>query len=321
LITSSNCINVNCSEEIVCPKLENAVTIDGRWTSNDEWNDAISEELRFVSNPGKVYFRIKHDDESLFLLIDYITLIKPQERDAAGIMIDTKNDGGDIMQKDDYFLGSIYMSEESPLTVRVWGTGDRILEDLSDLDWTLITKLDWELEPEGFFVSSTDNVENDPYSTDPHMIWEFKIPKSEFESETISFLTFVISLGRETGATYPLIEIDKLDNPDLWAKLKFINKTMAQIEDDKESTFTTTSAINITDLPKINSETSTTTITTHTATRTEDITVTSTTSEESGTKKLIEKTHVLYIIIGLLIVTIILLAILKLKRQPLKSRQ
>jgi len=237
LIASSNFINVNCNEEIICPKLENTVTIDGKWTSNDEWTDAISEELRFVSNSGKAYFRIKHDDESLFLLIDYVTLITPQERDAAGIMIDTKNDGGDIMQKDDYFLGNIYMSEESALTVRVWGTGDRILEDLSDLDWTLITKL------------------------------------------------------------------------------------LVQIEDESESTLTTTSAINITDLPKPNSGTSTTTIPAHTATKTEEITVRRTTREESGAEKIIEKLHVGYIIIGLLIVLLILLVILKLRRPPLKSRQ
>jgi len=321
LIASSNFINVNCNEEIICPKLENTVTIDGKWTSNDEWTDAISEELRFVSNSGKAYFRIKHDDESLFLLIDYVTLITPQERDAAGIMIDTKNDGGDIMQKDDYFLGNIYMSEESALTVRVWGTGDRILEDLSDLDWTLITKLDWELEPEGFLVRSTNNAENDPYSTDPHMIWEFKIPKSKFESETIGFLTFAISLSRETGACYPLIEIDKLDNPDLWAELGYSDKTLVQIEDESESTLTTTSAINITDLPKPNSGTSTTTIPAHTATKTEEITVRRTTREESGAEKIIEKLHVGYIIIGLLIVLLILLVILKLRRPPLKSRQ
>lgn len=314
VVASNNFINVNCYEEIICPKLKNSVTIDGKWTSNDEWTDAISEELRFVSNSGKAYFKIKHDEESLFLLIDCITLMKPQERDAAGIMIDTKNDGGGIMQKDDYFLGNIYVSEESAITVRVWGTGDRILEELSDLDWSLIAKLDLELEPEGFLVRATNDAENDPFLATPHMIWEFKIPKSEFESETIGFLTFTISLGRETGASYPLIEIDKLDNPDLWAKIKFVNKTLAQIEDETESIFTTTSATNITDLPKT-SDTSTTAISTHTTTGTEEITSTRTTSEESGDDKMIRKMNIGYLIIGLLIVLIILLVILKLKKR------
>lgn len=240
-------VPLNAKENMICPRLENKVTIDGKWTSIDEWSDAFGGELIFLWGSGEAYFRIKHDDDSLYLVLDYVSLREPQERDTAGLLVDTKNDGGEIMQKDDYFLTHVYMTNETTVMVRGWGTGSKILDDFSDLNWKLIMNVDWELNPKGFSAASTIDARNNPYSTEGHVIWEFKIPKSEFSHETIRFVVYAINLKEENGACYPLIDMDKLDKPDLWTRLEFSDKTLIELAAQPEitkastSTFTQTS--------------------------------------------------------------------------------
>ena len=296
---------VNADDAIMCPKLENSVHIDGKWTSNKEWSDSLEKQLKFVSGDGEAYIRMKHDEESLYLLIDYVSLKSPQERDAVGFMVDTHNDGGIIMQKDDYFLGNIYLSGENAWTVRVWGTGSKILTDLSDLNWELISELDLELEPEGFLVHSSNDAENDPYSNESHMMWEFEIPKSEFESEKIRFLSFVINIKDEKGASYPFIGLDKADDPSSWAKVEFSSSTLTELTAKPVTTTTT----NMTDLPKSKSDTSTKTIPTPTSSTItyEQRTTQENSSNEKNISKLIGSFYIEYLIIGLLFIIIILL--------------
>jgi hypothetical protein len=246
-------VQVKADQTLLCPTLENPVTMDGKWTSSQEWSDAYEGKLVFLWGSGEAYFRIKHDDDFLYLFVDYVSLTTPQERDAAGILVDTNNDGGEIMQNDDYYLTYLYISESTAFLVRGWGTGSKIINDFSDFNWQYVMTVDWELNPKNFSADSTVDTQNNPYSTQNHVQWEFKIPKSEFKHNTIRFLAYAINAKNENGASYPVTDLDKLDHPNLWVQLEFSNKTLRDLATQTTaatsitpSTITTSSAITTT---------------------------------------------------------------------------
>ncbi len=112
--------------------------------------------------------------------------------------------------------------------VRGWGTGEQIIDDFSDLNWEKIIQVDWELNPQGFTAGSTIEAMNNPYTQENHVIWEFKIPKSEFKSDTIGLIAYIINFSGENGASFPQIDADKLGNPQYWGELTFSSKTLPE---------------------------------------------------------------------------------------------
>lgn len=243
LVSSTIFIQVNAKENMLSPKSENTLVIDGKWTTADEWSDALEGKLKFTEGSGEAYIRLKHDAESLYVLIDYVSLKEPKEEDTAIIMIDTTSDGGDILQKDDLILMSPlgpvglgyghgpYITTENAWMAIAWGTGFKTLDDF--------TYEDWEEEPEGFSAASATDAENNPYSTEDHVIWEFGIPKSEFKSEidTIGFAAVIVSEKKQNIASYPFADVNK---PRLWAFMEFSSYTLAELASDKTPTLTTT---------------------------------------------------------------------------------
>ncbi|MEM2962553.1 MAG: hypothetical protein QXY01_06015 [Candidatus Bathyarchaeia archaeon] len=214
-------------ESIESPELENPVTIDGRWTSHGEWSDALEIRLAFVQGSGEAYARVKHDGESLYVLIDYLSLRAVQIEDSAMAFIDTKNDGGEIPQRDDFILMCMYLKSDQAWTFITWGTGDRTLEDIPEEAW--------EAPPEGFSAASSTDAEDDPYSPEDHAIWEFKIPRSEFKSEKIGFAAAVFSNKHGNAACYPLTDLNK---PRDWAEVEFSDKTLSELKEKSATTET-----------------------------------------------------------------------------------
>ena len=92
---------VNTNNKIDSFTLTNEITIDGKWTNSEEWNDTIEEVLFFGKGSGEAYLHVKHDSEYLYVLVDFITYKDTKTGDGCLIVLDTKNDGGLSIQSDD----------------------------------------------------------------------------------------------------------------------------------------------------------------------------------------------------------------------------
>lgn len=205
------CINcVNAIEKIDSFKLTNEITIDGKWTNVNEWNDTLEESLIFSEGAGKAYLRVKHDINNLYILVDFVTYNDTKTGDGCIIVLDTRHDGGSSVQQDD-------------LAVLIrWNTSSEIYPAIQWGGWLN----DWEFLPSNFETKSSIESENNPYSIIPHLIFEFKIPKSSFNlsSTTLGFLVFLICDNENIKAALPIIF--DAQKPDNWADLLLFNESI-----------------------------------------------------------------------------------------------
>jgi hypothetical protein len=197
---------------VACPKLERDVTVDGKWTSPEEWTDALESSLTFMQGTGEAYFSMKHDDNNFYVLVDFVSRTKTVVGDGALVGLDTQNDGGKEIKDDDLAILIRWNTPTVSMGAMQWG------------GWT---GQDWQsLASGGFEAKSSIEAENDPHSTAPHEIYEFRIPKATLKTPTSGL--WVGIGGGEAGyfALYPPADIS---SPDNWGQLEFSGKTLAEL--------------------------------------------------------------------------------------------
>lgn len=179
------------------------VTIDGKWTTTNEWSDTT--ELQARGRAG--YVCIKDDDRFLYVLMDFTSDTGLDDGDLARVRFDVNDDKSQRPQVDDYvtlvdWMGGVMQTR----TVQGSGTG-----------WVL-TKNDL-----GAKVASTNDPGNDPYSDQPHRIYEFAVPRTVFGDRVGT--GFSLTMGdkmRTSEANFiNLPRKHNYLNPSTWATLKF----------------------------------------------------------------------------------------------------
>jgi len=198
----------------------NNVTIDGTWTSSDEWGDAESIGLHLsggYNTSDAAYFRIKHDNASVYVLVDFVTdrtvdpiTSEPLPRsnpDSAWVVIDTNHDRGTELKKDDWAFEIFWTDTTEPRKVG--------LHKVVEGNWKFVGFVT------DFAGASSNDSSNDPYSSDPHAIYEFKIPRGWFgKSPTIGLHVMVCDHSRKYFfMTWPESSWD--DDPSTWGNLNF----------------------------------------------------------------------------------------------------
>ncbi len=171
---------------IEMPFTENPPAIDGMWTTADEWNDASVTSVG--TDPSKVFYIIaKHDRDDIYLMLDFINV---QSREtiagvsenpqgffsffppsivvshAMFICFDTNNDGGIVLQQDDYcFVGISEYKTHALKSVVIRGDG--------------IGGISVVPTPSGYKVAESLSSKNDPYESGRgHLIFEVAVPIS-----------------------------------------------------------------------------------------------------------------------------------------------
>jgi hypothetical protein len=197
----------------------NPVTIDGKWTSPEEWSDALETPLykSFDSKlNGTAYFYTKHDGDYIYALIDFISDTSKDANDGAGICFDTNHDGGSLANPDDYAFW-FYWTTETASKFFMWkGTGS---------GWQKTDARIAELVPvPGSQAASS--LDASPRSSSPHMIYEFRVPKAIFAGGS-SVVGFAVSAWHNPYGTRP-IEVLLVwpkdtwrDIPAMWGELAF----------------------------------------------------------------------------------------------------
>jgi hypothetical protein len=98
-------VHAYSGDQLSDPLSSNPVTIDGKWTTNDEWSDALKVEL---VNTGSVQtsagsFYLKHDTSNFYFLIDFVsaTAMYDDQKDGGGVTLDSAHDDGPAAKPDD----------------------------------------------------------------------------------------------------------------------------------------------------------------------------------------------------------------------------
>lgn len=191
------------------PKLVNPVTIDGKWTTVNEWNDSQEIPMEYniynkYKNNGTSYLRVKHDDNYLYILIDVPSHVYPT-RLLSNVYVDPEDNGGWQPQPDDYCYSYFAYA----------GGEYEIKYIVVDGRWEFyhyrgITNTDIRNN-----ISASKNSINNPYSKISHAIYEYRIPLPD--RKNIRIYVNLLDQDHNFYATWP----GKVwnDTPELWGKI------------------------------------------------------------------------------------------------------
>jgi ketosteroid isomerase-like protein len=208
------------SPDVVCPKLTQPVTLDGKWTTPEEWSDAVVVPMEYsptaaleFPNNGTAYLLVKHDTHYLYIMVDYISDTTPGSAampntwwEGAYVYFDPMKNRGSEPQQDDYVYELAVSGGQE------WHA--RVPVKNNAYDW----KASIEMPSASAFSS---DVTNDPHSKNKHVIYEFKIPLPK-ETE-VGFFAAAIDTGSKSYMTWPGKVRDwTLDG---WSTLKLSEQT------------------------------------------------------------------------------------------------
>ena len=181
--------NNSTSSPVTCNLASYPVTVDGKWTNTGEWSDAsqikmfcyIGAESSFswIGN-GTAYFRAKHDENYLYILVDFVSADSKVYDEATGLgdmawaIFDADHNDGSILQNGDLLFRIKWTSPESFVSDTMGASLQTTVMGVSANEWVIVES------PEGVDMAASTDAKNDPYSTSPHPIYEFKIPKNIF---------------------------------------------------------------------------------------------------------------------------------------------
>lgn len=202
--------------EILAPSSTNAVTIDGKWTTPDEWNDAVEVPMEYSpwgdhNANGTTYLKVKHDGSYLYVLVDYVSDTTPYSPgigywwEGVSVCFDPERNGGWKPQSDDY-LYNIGVATGQQYKAKVEVSGGK---------WNWPSQTDTSEIIQKSIVFSSDTT-NDPYTTAKHSIYEFKIPLPD--KKEVGFFVSAADHGAMSYMTWPGKTWD--GNPQAWGVLK-----------------------------------------------------------------------------------------------------
>jgi hypothetical protein len=217
---------------ILSPSSINEVTIDGKWTASDEWDDAVEFPIKFgFTHYIFGYFLIKDTEEFLYVMIDHTPDVTLEDGDSGRIRLDIDNDGYNSPKKDDYIISIEWNGNNTGISVQQ-GNG---------VEWIMTTNI-----PEGIEGASTKNAENNPYSKNQHLMYEFAIPRNIIGNEpVIGFSAMAVDPSVERARALERSETTRPRyisfpdgahylKPSTWAKLQF--STIFKEKSKSEST-------------------------------------------------------------------------------------
>jgi hypothetical protein len=183
LISSSLLVSVSVARDsLAVPGLVNSVTIDGRWTTPDEWSDTQRVSMHVAEGPESTGFlRIKNDYQYLYLLADFTSDTTPASRQTRGEPVHWCYDGVSVGIDE-------HANEQKPKPI---GDRDDFAECLSRSTCVLI-EVRWlsgydaplAVTPSGASIDGAMSYDatNDPDSQTSHALYELAIPMQMFLS-------------------------------------------------------------------------------------------------------------------------------------------
>lgn len=193
-----------------CAYSLNAPTIDGVWTSKDEWTDAtefnVNESGRFC------IFRLKHNGYKLFVLADIVSATNLASVYTEVLVgVDVNGQGGVAPQDDDYLFRMLFTSES-------YGTVETLLYNQGNGVAWIKPKYFMKIHPvAGFGAGGYSNV-NNPYSSDFHWLCEMEI-SLEFLGARDVYGFYVSAYNSDLNTLFALPRGGSAERPESWGRL------------------------------------------------------------------------------------------------------
>lgn len=151
-------------ESVQVTRLGNLATIDGKWTTADEWSDAYRVSMHLVEGPNSTaYMRLKHDQDTLYVLVDFLSDTTPAATQTGG---DPPQDGLNV-----------------GIDKNVNDTKTNCCDTYISLYWKNgANSWNQELHPSNARAvgAMSYDTTNDPDSETPHAIYEVAISTEDF---------------------------------------------------------------------------------------------------------------------------------------------
>jgi hypothetical protein len=206
LISSSVLVSVSLARDsLAVPRLVNPVTMDGKWTTLDEWSDAQRLSMHVAEGPESTGFlRIKNDDQYLYLLVDFISDTTPAVGQTRGEPVHWCYDGVSVGIDE-------HANEQKPKPL---GDRDDFAECVSGSTCLLI-EVRWlsgydapqAVTPSDVSIDGAMSYDatNDPDSQTSHAIYELAIPTQTFVSPS-AIRVSVWDVSRGVNMHWPTYE-------------------------------------------------------------------------------------------------------------------
>jgi len=154
-------------ESVQVTRLANPVTIDGKWTTADEWDDTYRVSMYVIQGPESTgYIRLKHDADFLYLLVDFISDTTPASKQT--------QKGG----QSDYDHFNVGIDKD------VNDTNTECCDTTVDIRWNNGKVAPDPVTPLWVEGAMSYDATNDPDSKTSHAIYEFSIPMGTFEKNS-----------------------------------------------------------------------------------------------------------------------------------------
>jgi hypothetical protein len=192
---------------VVAYPLQSQVTLDARYTTTAEWNDAKEYSIEAASGP-LLYYSMKYDTGYLYFMWDFVECTKPFSGNSTGysnqvyIVLNPENKG-----------------TLDPTMYAVWSSGTYVsyARGTSSAEWTAE-------EPAPVDIQSRTQYTSSPHSISPHMIVEMRVALTFADLKSHLNGAIGFALGALDGfhgraAEYP--RGWRNTNPSTWGTLEF----------------------------------------------------------------------------------------------------
>ena len=193
-----------------CAYSLSAPTIDGVWTSENEWADAT--EYNVTSRGQKCFFHLKHNGYKLFILVGLVSATNLTSMYTEVLVgIDVNGQGGVAPQNDDYLFRMLFTSES-------YGIMETILFDQGNGVAWIKPKWFMRIDPKAGFGVGGYSAGKNPYSSDFHWLCEMEISlKFLGARETYGF--YISAYNSDLNTLFLLPGAGSVECPDSWGRL------------------------------------------------------------------------------------------------------
>lgn len=210
-------------DDFICAYSLNAPTIDGTWTSENEWMDAT--EFNGTENSQSCVFRLKHDGYRLFILVDLAcATANTSVYTEVLVGIDVNCQGGVAPQSDDYLFRMLFTSESYGITETI------LYSQGNEIAWVK-PKYFLKISPVAGFGVGNFSAGKSPYSSVIHWICEMEISLKFLEArEAYGF--YISAYYSYLNALFALPKNGSIERPDSWGRLvgfRFPDLSVAKI--------------------------------------------------------------------------------------------
>jgi len=193
VILSSVLVSASLARDsLAVPGLVNPVTIDGRWTTPDEWSDTQRVPMYVAEGPESTAFlRVKCDDQYLYVLVDFVSDTTPAINQPRGEPPHWSYDGVNIAI-DKHTNKQKSTGEADLAVVLMWWSGYDAPEHVTPADAWIEGAMSYDAT-------------NDPDSQTNHAIYELAIPMQIFIDPSATRVS-VWDISRGASMHWPAYE-------------------------------------------------------------------------------------------------------------------